>query len=195
MLLLELTISFQLCKQHYYIYYRTLFIIVLNMAPTTSDTQDVPDRFICPLTLQVMRYPIQHKQTKHNFEREALFEWLFVCGKSTCPLTRMEIIPSQFQDNLILKREIQEWKLEHDVSDHDHDDDGQGDDDQYNKELLPGDQIISQARKPVLNEQVLNLRKHIIALREEKLKQCVVRNDTTIAPPSATVVNYMSLYV
>mgnify|MGYP003866132531 CR=1 FL=1 len=89
----------------------------------------VPDHFLCPLTLEVMKTPMQHKVTKHNYERKAIFEWIYF-GKATCPLTRRKLHPQDFIENYVLQREIEEWKLEHNYVETDDDDDSSDDDDE-----------------------------------------------------------------
>lgn len=75
-----------------------------------------PQRFLCPLTLQVMKHPMKQKGTKKNYERGAILEWIYF-GKATCPLTRQKLHPGDFQENTMLKREIEHWKRMNDVMD------------------------------------------------------------------------------
>ena len=78
-------------------------------APTT-----VPDHFLCPLTLDVMQDPVQHKETGHCFERKAIMDWICV-GNGTCPLTRKPIKPSDLVQNVNLQDEIVIWQQLNDV--------------------------------------------------------------------------------
>ena len=70
-----------------------------------------PDHFICPLTLEVMDDPVQHKVTKHNYERGAILHWIYF-GNATCPLTRQPLDPSHLDDNQELQKEIRAWRGE-----------------------------------------------------------------------------------
>ena len=74
-----------------------------------------PEHFVCPLTLEVMDDPVQHKVTKHNYERGAILHWIYF-GNATCPLTRQPLDPSDFQDNQTLQKEIRAWRGEEEKS-------------------------------------------------------------------------------
>lgn len=80
-----------------------------------SCSESAPEHFTCPLTLELMSHPIQHKTTKHNFERGAIMEWIYF-GKATCPLTRITLHPNDFVANAELKQEINQWKKEHKIT-------------------------------------------------------------------------------
>ena len=69
-----------------------------------------PQRFVCPLTLDVMQHPVTHKETGKTFEKGAILAWMFVHHKSTCPLTRKPLHPSDLEDDDILQYEIKQWK-------------------------------------------------------------------------------------
>ncbi|CAB9501927.1 U-box domain-containing protein [Seminavis robusta] len=68
-----------------------------------------PQHFICPMTLEVMKHPYRHRQTKFNFERDSILEWMYF-GNATCPLTRRRLHPDDFEENDELRQEIKEWK-------------------------------------------------------------------------------------
>ena len=74
-----------------------------------SSSSSVPERFCCPLTLDIMEDPVQCKETGHNFEREAIFEWMWG-GNATCPLTRKPLRPADLVENDELYNEISIWK-------------------------------------------------------------------------------------
>lgn len=95
--------------------------------PLDASQHRPPQHFICPLTLEIMSVPMQHKVTKHNFERKAIFEWIYF-GKATCPLTRKKLHPEEFVENVALRNEIDSWKTKHGL-DEDSDSDGSDEDD------------------------------------------------------------------
>lgn len=81
----------------------------------SADDESTPDHFLCPLTLEVMDDPVQHKVTKHNYERGAILYWIYF-GNATCPLTRQPLNPSDFLDNQELQKEICAWRGEEEKS-------------------------------------------------------------------------------
>jgi U-box domain len=98
---------------------------------------EIPEEFICPLTLSLMKDPVM-VQSGRSFERKAIFEWLGR-GNNTDPLTRQELHLHNLVTNYALQTRIQRWKNEQqrladdlmdstevstDGSDHDNDDDG-----------------------------------------------------------------------
>lgn len=68
----------------------------------------IPDEFICPLTLNIMRDPVMIK-SGHSFERSAIFKWIQK-GHDTCPLTRQPLGISGLVTNHALLVQIQRWK-------------------------------------------------------------------------------------
>lgn len=69
---------------------------------------DVPQEFICPITLQVMTQPLVNKRGM-NFERAAILSWLGN-GAGLCPLTRLPMKPSDLIPNRSLEIKIKVWK-------------------------------------------------------------------------------------
>ena len=76
-----------------------------DLVDCSDKSHSPPQNFICPLTLEIMSVPMQHKETKHNFERKAILEWIYF-GKATCPLTRKKLHPEEFVENVALRRQI-----------------------------------------------------------------------------------------
>lgn len=74
-------------------------------------TLQVPSFMMCPLTLDIMSWPVVNVQG-HNFEKNAILQWL-VTSRSTCPLTRKSVKASDFISNHRLRLQIQEWKRYH----------------------------------------------------------------------------------
>lgn len=74
-------------------------------ASTTNDV--VPEDFICPLTLEVMKEPVMTRWG-HSFERDAIIRWMEYHDQ--CPMTRN---PLSLQDVIVhraLKARIQAWR-------------------------------------------------------------------------------------
>ncbi|CAN1335785.1 Putative E3 ubiquitin-protein ligase LIN-1 [Linum perenne] len=72
----------------------------------------IPQDFMCPLTGELFEDPVT-LETGQTFEREAIADW-FNLGNRSCPVTGKALECSNLPlTNLILKRVIQNWKLEH----------------------------------------------------------------------------------
>ena len=72
-----------------------------------ADVQ-IPSKFVCPLTLELMTDPLMSKYG-HHFNRNAILEWLGN-GNTTCPLTRKPLMPSNLIPNGNLRLEIRSWQ-------------------------------------------------------------------------------------
>ena len=68
---------------------------------------EIPSRFICPLTLELMTDPMMTR-SGHNFERSAIITWLEQSDKS--PLTREPLHLRNLVRNRSLQLEIRVWK-------------------------------------------------------------------------------------
>lgn len=68
-----------------------------------------PGHFLCSMTLEIMRDPVQHKETKQTFERDVIMEWIYF-GKATCPLTKKVLKPEDFVTASELAQEIEDWR-------------------------------------------------------------------------------------
>lgn len=152
---------------------------------TAITTSVPPENFICPLTLRIMEHPYQHKITKHTFEKAELFRWMFVFGKSTCPLTRQIIVPSDYQDNRILKEEIKKWKEQHIFYE---DEDQEAcyqalesdehqlmemgkveDDDVFVNSILESRRLVEERLSVSIDSKLLDVRDRVLQLRQQRL--------------------------
>jgi U-box domain len=68
---------------------------------------EIPDMFICPLTLEIMSDPVMNRAGQ-TYERAAIVEWLKQ-DIATCPMTRRPIMISDFVANHRLRKQIQDW--------------------------------------------------------------------------------------
>lgn len=80
---------------------------------TKGEMVNVPDHFICPITMQVMVSPVMTR-TGRNFERSAIVEWLRD-GTGTCPCTRNPMTMSDLLPNRRLQAEIVSWRTINDI--------------------------------------------------------------------------------
>lgn len=76
---------------------------------STVDEVDIPDNFICPLTLEIIREPVLSKYG-HTFEKSAIVEWL--ASEETCPLTRRPLNLRGIIVHHKLRQEIADWRRE-----------------------------------------------------------------------------------
>ena len=89
---------------------------------STSADIEIPEEFLCPISLSVMKEPVMSKDGK-NFEKAAILDWLNR-GNTECPLTRKLLKPSLLVPNNNLKMAIYTWKKTHGlVDDDEHDND------------------------------------------------------------------------
>ena len=153
-------------------------------APEDLDASEKrpPQHFICPLTLEVMSMPMEHKVTKHNFERKAIFEWIYF-GKATCPLTRKKLHPEDFVENVTLREEIDSWKTKHgldedDSDDSDSDSEGGMDDSNLIKDLSPEEEKEQQARlmetqikRNGSHNQLMGIRSRVLQQRNARVRR------------------------
>lgn len=70
---------------------------------------EVPQYFICPISLQIMRDPVT-AITGITYDRESIEQWLFNNKNTTCPVSK-QLLPtdSDLTPNHTLRRLIQAW--------------------------------------------------------------------------------------
>ena len=100
-----------------------------------------PSRFLCPLTLEIMREPVLSRWG-HTYERKAIMEWL-EAGNDVCPLTRRQLRPSWLITNKALKKEILEWKRQNGYT-------------ADNDETAPPEAFICPLTGQIMNHPVMN---------------------------------------
>jgi hypothetical protein len=156
------------------------------MSDTNSMMDSAPEHFICPLTMEVMTNPLKNVITGQSFEAVSIRSWMFIEGKSTCPLTRKPICPADFVENKALQREIQKWKEENHIVDEDEEDDEDDDDDAIFLEVLEHAKAIqsmvsrntvarrsSSSRNDDSIRRVNELGAKILRQRDEKISKCL----------------------
>ena len=73
------------------------------------DDIDVPQYFICPISLQIMKDPVT-AITGITYDRESIEHWLFTSKNATCPVTNQPLPKdSDLTPNHTLRRLIQAW--------------------------------------------------------------------------------------
>lgn len=86
----------------------------VDEAVATNDLDEtevvVPSKFICPLTLDIMKDPLMSRHGQ-NYERKAIMEWIHQ-GNDTCPMTRQPLKLSGLITNHQLKQQIEQWRIE-----------------------------------------------------------------------------------
>jgi hypothetical protein len=92
----------------------------MEIVHSNQALEEVPDDFICPISLSVMKSPLMSKDGK-NFERKAIIDWL-ARGNGSCPLTRQPLTPSCLVPNVNLKMNIRRWKRRNGLLDSENDD-------------------------------------------------------------------------
>ncbi|KAG7365121.1 U-box domain containing protein [Nitzschia inconspicua] len=74
---------------------------------TSTSCTVVPQRFLCPLTLDIFKDPVLSKYG-HTYERSAILQWLQ--DHETCPISRKPLTPRYLISNHSLKLQIKNWK-------------------------------------------------------------------------------------
>ncbi|TKY53164.1 E3 ubiquitin-protein ligase PUB24 [Spatholobus suberectus] len=73
------------------------------------DEIEVPQYFICPISLQIMKDPVT-AITGITYDRESIEHWLFTNQNTTCPVTKQPLPrDSDLTPNHTLRRLIQAW--------------------------------------------------------------------------------------
>lgn len=83
---------------------------------SSSAAAEVPQYFLCPISLEVMRDPVT-LATGITYDRASIERWLFTDGHATCPVTRRALAPAEMDatPNHTLRRLIQAWCAAHQV--------------------------------------------------------------------------------
>ncbi|KAG9452677.1 hypothetical protein H6P81_005581 [Aristolochia fimbriata] len=79
------------------------------------DSDQIPSFFICPISLEVMKDPVT-LSTGMTFDRESIHRWLFVYGRTTCPITKQPLLDLSLTPNSTLLRLIHQWHATHSSS-------------------------------------------------------------------------------
>lgn len=73
------------------------------------DEIEVPQYFICPISLQIMKDPVT-AITGITYDRDSIEHWLFTNKNTTCPVTQQPLpLDSDLTPNHTLRRLIQSW--------------------------------------------------------------------------------------
>ena len=191
------------------------------MSPSPNNTTNaisIPERFVCPLTLELMKYPYQDRESGQTYERSAIVEWM--CNDhATCPLTRKPLNPSNFSLNNELLMEIYEWKRENDLLSTEfsvEEDEGATDQDDDSTPSPFDETPTTQVSKPSNNKKrvtiqesshvltteqqdLAHLSQKILQQRQDKIKSFMTRNknkpSTTRIAPLPAVPSYMQMYM
>ncbi|CAN6231968.1 unnamed protein product [Urochloa humidicola] len=86
----------------------------MEVTSSSSAAAEVPQYFLCPISLEVMRDPVT-LATGITYDRGSIERWLFTDGHTTCPVTRRALSPSEMDatPNHTLRRLIQAWCAAH----------------------------------------------------------------------------------
>lgn len=85
---------------------KTAVDVVKDAKPKPEIVDEIPVKFCCPITFEIMRDPVMTKYG-HNFERSAIEQHLQT--NKTCPLTRKPLDTDGVFSNLQLKEDIAEF--------------------------------------------------------------------------------------
>lgn len=75
-----------------------------NSIEISIDDTEIPHEFLCPITHEIMKEPVQCSDG-FTYEKAAINEW-FLCGKYTSPMTNKSLRDTSFTPNIILRNAI-----------------------------------------------------------------------------------------
>ncbi|KAL5553390.1 hypothetical protein UlMin_040791 [Ulmus minor] len=78
-----------------------------------SDGIVIPDDFLCPISLELMRDPVI-VSTGQTYERSYIQRWID-CGNKTCPKTQQKLEHVTLTPNYVLRSLISQWCLNHNI--------------------------------------------------------------------------------
>ena len=74
----------------------------------------IPTEFLCALTHRLMENPLRDDFTGKNYDRQAVFDYMFFGGSDSSYATtsrRSPLHPSHLRPNLVLQSRIEKWKM------------------------------------------------------------------------------------
>ncbi|CAL1405496.1 unnamed protein product [Linum trigynum] len=78
-----------------------------------SDAPTIPDDFLCPISLELMRDPVI-VATGQTYERSFIQRWVDA-GNKTCPKTQQKLQHSTLTPNYVLRSLIAQWCAKHNI--------------------------------------------------------------------------------
>nr|XP_043631565.1 U-box domain-containing protein 10-like [Erigeron canadensis] len=88
-------------------------VTMLNDENKKSDTPVIPDDFLCPISLELMRDPVI-VSTGQTYERSYIQRWID-CGNTTCPKTQQKLRNVTLTPNYVLRSLIAQWCINHNI--------------------------------------------------------------------------------
>jgi hypothetical protein len=79
---------------------------------STSDLE-IPDEYVCPLTLELMRDPVMTRYG-NSYERSAILKWV-ACGNARCPMTRQPLHLADIVTNHHLRSNIRQFQKDNNL--------------------------------------------------------------------------------
>ncbi|CAL2232483.1 unnamed protein product [Prunus armeniaca] len=77
------------------------------------DATAIPDDFICPISLELMRDPVI-VSTGQTYERSYIQRWID-CGNKTCPKTQQKLLYLTLTPNYVLRSLITRWCINNNI--------------------------------------------------------------------------------
>ncbi|KAM7270959.1 hypothetical protein ACFE04_030173 [Oxalis oulophora] len=81
--------------------------------PSDTDTFTIPEDFLCPISLELMRDPVI-VSTGQTYERAYIQRWTD-CGNLSCPKTQQKLDHLTFTPNYVLRSLISQWCVDHNI--------------------------------------------------------------------------------
>ena len=119
------------------------------MTSADGRSVEVPAKFFCPITLNIMSEPVCNR-ADFNYDRNAILAWLENNG--TCPLTRNPLRPSELIPNRLLEMQIKQFRQEHGLVEEEGNEDNKNDTTLEAENLFIGFAPVSETK----HEEVLH---------------------------------------
>ncbi|GAA0174404.1 ubiquitin-protein ligase [Lithospermum erythrorhizon] len=88
-------------------------IIVSPDENKKSDSSGIPEDFLCPISLELMRDPVI-VSTGQTYERSYIQRWVD-CGNTTCPKTQQKLQNLTLTPNYVLRSLISQWCVKNNI--------------------------------------------------------------------------------
>ncbi|WVZ74121.1 hypothetical protein U9M48_022343 [Paspalum notatum var. saurae] len=72
------------------------------------EMEEPPHLFLCPISMELMDDPVT-VSTGVTYDRRSIEQWIFGCGRATCPATMQPLANIELTPNHTLKRVIDSW--------------------------------------------------------------------------------------
>lgn len=88
---------------------------MMQAVKNEDHAMDIPNEFLCPISLEIMEDPVVLVETAVTFDKKSIDTWLYAYGQNTCPVSRKVLIEPRYVENRFAKMLIEDWLKAHKV--------------------------------------------------------------------------------